>query len=75
MMEKRLYKTYTGLTNIIIRVSNGTLAKKEYSVLVNAHPIAHYPLPVQQIMRLSGSNAFSPSCISRLDTCLFYSVL
>lgn len=65
MMEKRLYKTYTGLTNIIIRVSN----------VVNAHPIAHYPLTVQQIMRLSGSNAFSPSCISRLDTCLFYSVL
>ena len=35
MMEKRLYKTCTGLTNIVIRVSNGTPAGKEHSRLVN----------------------------------------
>lgn len=45
MMGKRLYKTYTELTNIVIRVSNGTLAGKEHAVLVNAHLDSTLPSP------------------------------
>ena len=36
-MGYRLYKTYVDLSNIIIRVSNGTAAGKENAILVNAH--------------------------------------
>ncbi|KAI9448865.1 hypothetical protein BJY52DRAFT_1206477 [Lactarius psammicola] len=45
MMGKRLYKTYTDLTNIVIRVSNGTSAGKEHAVLVNAHLDSTLPSP------------------------------
>lgn len=45
MMGKRLYKTYTDLTNIVIRVSNGTPAGKEHAVLVNAHLDSTLPSP------------------------------
>lgn len=37
MMGKILFKTYRNLTNIIVRVSNGTPQGKENAVLVNSH--------------------------------------
>jgi Zn-dependent M28 family amino/carboxypeptidase len=45
MMGKRLYKTYVNLSNIIVRVSNGTLAGKEHAVLINAHLDSTLPSP------------------------------
>ncbi len=36
-MNTRLYKSYVNLTNIIVRVSDGTPAGKEHAVLVNLH--------------------------------------
>jgi Zn-dependent M28 family amino/carboxypeptidase len=45
MMGKRLYKTYTDLTNIVIRVSDGTHAGKEHAVLVNARLDSTSPSP------------------------------
>jgi hypothetical protein len=41
----RLYKTYVDLTNIIIRVSNGTTAGKEHAILVNSHIDSTPPSP------------------------------
>jgi Zn-dependent M28 family amino/carboxypeptidase len=37
MMNHRVYKTYTQVTNIIMRISNGTPQGKEHAVLVNSH--------------------------------------
>jgi hypothetical protein len=37
MIGKRLYKPYTDLTNIVVCVSDGTPAGKEYDVSENAH--------------------------------------
>ena len=45
MMGKRLYKTYADLTNIVIRVSDGTPAGKQHAVLVNAHLDSTLPSP------------------------------
>jgi Zn-dependent M28 family amino/carboxypeptidase len=45
MMGKRLYKTYVNLTNIIVRISDGTPASKEHAVLVNAHLDSTLPSP------------------------------
>ncbi|KAF8521632.1 hypothetical protein BU17DRAFT_45701 [Hysterangium stoloniferum] len=45
MMGYRLYKTYVDLTNIIIRVSNGTAAGKEHAILVNSHLDSTPPSP------------------------------
>ncbi|KAI0343326.1 hypothetical protein BDW22DRAFT_1394270 [Trametopsis cervina] len=45
IMNKRLYKTYVNLTNIIIRVSDGTDAGKEHAVLVNSHVDSTLPSP------------------------------
>ncbi len=45
MMGKRLYKTYTDLTNIVIRVSDGTSEGKEHAVLVSAHLDSTLPSP------------------------------
>ncbi|KAI0297822.1 hypothetical protein B0F90DRAFT_1811013 [Multifurca ochricompacta] len=45
MMGKRMYKTYEDLTNIVIRVSDGTPASKEHAVLVNAHVDSTLPSP------------------------------
>jgi len=44
-MRTRLYKSYVGLTNIVIRISNGTDAGKENAVLVNAHVDSTLPGP------------------------------
>ncbi|GBE89509.1 Putative endoplasmic reticulum metallopeptidase [Sparassis crispa] len=45
MMGRRLYKTYVDLTNVIIRVSDGTPAGKEHAVLVNSHVDSTLPSP------------------------------
>ncbi|KAI0057402.1 hypothetical protein BV25DRAFT_1812524 [Artomyces pyxidatus] len=45
MMGKRLYKTYVNLSNIVVRVSDGTPEGKEHAVLVNAHLDSTVPSP------------------------------
>ncbi|KAI9062799.1 hypothetical protein FKP32DRAFT_1629419 [Trametes sanguinea] len=45
MMGRRLYKTYVNLTNIIVRVSDGTEEGKEHAVLVNSHVDSTLPSP------------------------------
>ncbi|KAF7431225.1 hypothetical protein PC9H_006946 [Pleurotus ostreatus] len=45
MMAKRLYKTYVNLTNIVVRVSDGTPEGKEHAVLVNSHLDSTLPSP------------------------------
>lgn len=44
-MGKRLYKNYVDLTNIIVRVSDGTPEGKEHAVLVNSHLDSTLPSP------------------------------
>lgn len=44
-MGKRLYKTYVKLSNIIIRLSDGTEEGKEHAVLVNSHLDSTLPSP------------------------------
>ena len=44
-MGKRVYKTYADLTNIVIRVSDGTTEGKKHAVLVNAHLDSTLPSP------------------------------
>lgn len=44
-MAKRLYKNYVNLSNIIIRISNGTKEGKEHAVLANAHLDSTLPSP------------------------------
>ncbi|KAF8325029.1 hypothetical protein F5887DRAFT_1065471 [Amanita rubescens] len=45
MMGKRLYKTYVNLTNIIVRISNGTPQGKEHALLLNSHLDSTLPSP------------------------------
>ncbi|KAG9119058.1 hypothetical protein FRC07_006114 [Ceratobasidium sp. 392] len=45
MMGKRVYKTYRDLSNIIVRVSDGTPEGKRYAVLVNSHLDSTLPSP------------------------------
>jgi len=45
MMGKRLYKTYVNVTNIVVRISDGTPESKAHSVLVNAHLDSTLPSP------------------------------
>lgn len=45
MMGKRLYKTYVNLSNIVVRISDGTLEGKEHALLVNAHLDSTLPSP------------------------------
>ena len=45
MMGKRLYKTYHNLTNIIVRISDGTNSGKKHALLVNAHLDSTLPSP------------------------------
>ncbi|KAJ7597220.1 hypothetical protein C8J56DRAFT_919522 [Mycena floridula] len=44
IMKTRIYKSYTDLTNIIVRVSNGTEGQ-EHAVLVNSHLDSTLPSP------------------------------
>ncbi|KAF4610913.1 hypothetical protein D9613_007233 [Agrocybe pediades] len=45
MMGKRLYKTYVNLSNIVVRISDGTDGGKEHAVLVNSHLDSTLPSP------------------------------
>ncbi|KAG9099279.1 hypothetical protein FRC06_005442 [Ceratobasidium sp. 370] len=45
MMGKRVYKTYVDLSNIVVRVSDGTPEGKQYAVLVNSHLDSTLPSP------------------------------
>ncbi|KAJ3576559.1 hypothetical protein NP233_g353 [Leucocoprinus birnbaumii] len=45
MMGKRVYKTYVNLTNIVIRISDGTPTGKEHAILVNSHLDSTLPSP------------------------------
>lgn len=45
IMGKRLYKTYRDLSNIVVRVSNGTDAGKAHAILINAHLDSTLPSP------------------------------
>ena len=45
MMGYRLYKTYVDLTNIVVRISDGTPAGKQHAVVVNAHVDSTLPAP------------------------------
>lgn len=44
-MHARLYKTYVNLSNIIIRISDGTPEGKKHAVLVNSHLDSTLPSP------------------------------
>lgn len=44
-MAKRLYKNYVNLSNIVIRVSDGTEKGKEHAVLINSHLDSTLPSP------------------------------
>lgn len=44
-MAKRLYKNYVNLSNIVIRVSDGTEEGKEHAVLINSHLDSTLPSP------------------------------
>lgn len=45
MMNARLYKTYVNLSNIIVRISDGTERGKSSAVLINAHLDSTLPSP------------------------------
>ena len=45
MMGRRLYKTYVNLTNIVVRLSDGTEEGKKDAVLVNSHVDSTLPSP------------------------------
>ncbi|KAL5492913.1 hypothetical protein ACEPAI_4361 [Sanghuangporus weigelae] len=45
IMSARLYKTYVNLSNIVLRISDGTTQGKEHAVLVNAHVDSTLPSP------------------------------
>lgn len=45
ILGTRLYKSYVNLTNIVVRVSDGTERGKEHAVLVNAHVDSTLPSP------------------------------
>lgn len=45
MMHKRMYKTYVNLTNIVVRLSDGTTRGKEHAVLLNSHVDSTLPSP------------------------------
>lgn len=44
-LQQRLYKTYRDLSNVVVRVSDGTEAGKEHAVLVNSHVDSTLPSP------------------------------
>jgi Zn-dependent M28 family amino/carboxypeptidase len=45
MMGKRLYKAYADLTNIVLRISDGTPAGKAHALLLNSHVDSTLPSP------------------------------
>ncbi|THH03322.1 hypothetical protein EW145_g6351 [Phellinidium pouzarii] len=45
ILGKRLYKTYVNLTNIVVRISDGTPAGKKHAALANSHLDSTLPSP------------------------------
>ena len=45
ILQTRLYKSYVNLSNIVLRVSDGTSKGKEHAILVNAHLDSTLPSP------------------------------
>lgn len=45
MMSARLYKTYVNLSNIVLRISDGTERGKSSAVLINSHLDSTLPSP------------------------------
>lgn len=45
MMGKRVYKQYEKLSNIILRVSDGTRVGKQHALLLNSHVDSTVPSP------------------------------
>ena len=45
ILGKRIYKTYVNLSNIVVRISDGTPEGKEHAVLFNAHLDSTLPSP------------------------------
>lgn len=45
MMGKRVYKQYERLSNIILRVSDGTREGKQHALLLNSHVDSTVPSP------------------------------
>jgi Zn-dependent M28 family amino/carboxypeptidase len=59
MMNKRVYKNYVDLTNIIVRVSDGTPEGKKNAVLVNSHLDSTLPSPGKfQIAPMGAENGY-----------------
>ncbi|GAA6040391.1 hypothetical protein JCM8097_007592 [Rhodosporidiobolus ruineniae] len=44
-MEKKVWKKYFGISNVIVRLSDGTQSSKANSILVNAHSDSTLPSP------------------------------
>ncbi|KAG5644249.1 hypothetical protein DXG03_008787 [Asterophora parasitica] len=65
MMNKRLYKTYVDLSNIVVRISDGTPQGKEHAVLVNAHLDSTLPSPGAADDAISDSCRHQPRSILR----------
>lgn len=52
MMGKPVFKVYENLSNIIIRISNGTPAGKAHALLLNAHVDSTVPSPGSSLSQL-----------------------
>lgn len=39
-MDRRVYKNYVNLSNVVFRLSNGSEASKEHAILVNGHLVS-----------------------------------
>ena len=52
MMDRRVDKMYTNVTNLIFRLSNGTSMGKEHALLVNAHLVMEFFIHTQFSLRL-----------------------
>lgn len=44
-MDKKVWKKYLGITNVVVRLSNGSASSKENAILVNAHLDSTLPSP------------------------------
>ena len=49
MMDRRVYKNYVNLSNVVFRLSNGSEASKEHAILVNAHLVGFCHQSIYQI--------------------------
>ncbi|KAF8315143.1 hypothetical protein DL93DRAFT_2166855 [Clavulina sp. PMI_390] len=45
MMDRRVYKNYVDLSNVVFRISNGSEASKQHAILLNGHLDSTLPSP------------------------------